>query len=611
MLDRVPQFNPDQPWLSNANTSLFLKRAEGALDCALQPIVDINSGRTIAFESLVRHTDRVGFPAPESMFDHAASHGVLLELESLLFAKAIAKYVQARATRWAQLFLNLDGRLISQCKQVEATLARLLRTHGIAHTDLCLELSERNQTLGTADFEIAVAGLRRAGFSVAIDDFGTGNSGLQMLYQCSPDFLKIDRFFISSVQTDPKKRLLVSSIVGMAHTLGLHVIAEGIETTAELQSCRGIGCDLAQGYYVSKPVLDVTELKDTYGSIAGQSNKRRRSISSRDIRPLLQPLACLSINSPLLAIFDVLRDHPTQTIIPVLDPAGTPKGVIREKDVKSFIYSSFGRDLLRNTSLGFNVQHFICPVATADINSQLGPLLELAEKESNDGIVITDEMRYCGFLTTTGLLKLSNDVRLHEASDRNPLTGLPGNPAIRRHLDEIAEHNDTRRLICLFDLDHFKPFNDKYGFRVGDRALTFLAVILKSMQLPRDIFIGHIGGDDFFLAATGEHCETVLNALPGIRRRFAREAESLYTAEDRKAGVIVGKNREGKVQAFPLLTCSIAVIELGPGTVAPGSEILASHLARLKSQAKAIDGGIATEALATQSVQVGILANVA
>jgi diguanylate cyclase (GGDEF)-like protein len=589
----------DVSWQRDPN--LFLMRAGADLDCALQPIVDINTGRTLAYESLVRQTDRLGFASPESLFEHAHATGVLLELELVIQTKALAKYAGARENGWALLFLNLDGRLLGRRREIEAHLTQLLSAHGMNPSDVCIELSERNQILEAEAFECEVASLRRAGFSVALDDFGTGNSGLQMLYKCNPDFLKIDRFFVSSVQSDPKKRVLVSSIVDLAHALGIRVIAEGIETTAELHSCRRIRCDLAQGYYISRPVIDTAELKTSYGVIGNEQCRRGNGLSADDVRALVEPLMPLSVEASLADVFEIFERNPRQTMIPIIDAGRMPRGIVRERDIKPFIYSRFGRELLRNKALGFGLKNFVCSAVVADINSPFDPLLELSGSDANDAIIVIDQMAYCGVLPTTGLLKLSNDMRTREASNRNPLTRLPGNQAIRAYLDELAERQGLRRLVCYLDVDNFKPFNDKYGFRIGDRALMMLANILKSLQIERDIFVGHIGGDDFFIGGVEEHSAPLLALLPTIRQRFNLEAESLYSPLDREAGVIIGKSRDGRDQAFPLLTCSIAALDLDQHAPGMSAEEVASYLAQIKLRAKSAKTGIAVAQVGANS----------
>jgi len=105
----------------------------------------------------------------------------------------------------------------------------------------------------TAPSSAALAGLKRLGVQVAIDDFGTGYSSLSYLHDFPVDELKIDRSFIARLDRDARDTHLVHAIIGMAHALGLTVVAEGVETEQQLQLLAGYGCQLAQGYLFSPP----------------------------------------------------------------------------------------------------------------------------------------------------------------------------------------------------------------------------------------------------------------------------------------------------------------------------------------------------------------------
>ncbi|MFX7506900.1 diguanylate cyclase, partial [Acinetobacter baumannii] len=85
------------------------------------------------------------------------------------------------------------------------------------------------------------------------------------------------------------------------------------------------------------------------------------------------------------------------------------------------------------------------------------------------------------------------------------------------------------RIACYLDLDNFKPFNDKYGFRAGDRALLMFSELLKMLQVGNDIFVGHVGGDDFFVGGTGQTADLLLPRLAHLQATFARDAETLYS----------------------------------------------------------------------------------
>lgn len=579
-------------WLSNANETLFLKRSAAELKIALQPIVDINTGRTIAFESLVRDVDKVGFPSIEALFDHAAELDTLCQLEACLLERAISTFALLRREHWLLLFVNIDGRALRERAQIQAILDRLVCEMNLEASDICIELSERNNVLSAEQFAEAVGELRRAGYLVAIDDFGTGNSGLQMLYQSNPNFLKIDRFFVQAMQADNKKRLMVSTIVDLAHTMGIRVIAEGVETIHELHASREVRCDLAQGYLIGRPTVDVGDLKKTYAIVPANADLRAKRCDAVGIRAFLQPLHTLNVEASLVDVFKLLRLHPDQSIIPILDNGSIPHGIIRERDLKPFVYSPYGRDLLRNPWIGIGLKDFIRPIPTADVNAQLVPLLDLVSDTSQEGILITDGIKYAGVLPAAALARLANEIRLEAAVDRNPLTRLPANGAIKAFIDRAVAESRSMRALCHADLDNFKPFNDKYGFRAGDRALLLFSDLLKSLQADSDIFVGHVGGDDFFVGAMGAEADDLLNRLGRLQARFSRDVENLYAREDRDAGYIVSKDRTGKEQRFPLLSCTVAALEIPAHAMVTDAEMVTDKLAAVKVKAKSRKGSL-------------------
>jgi CRP-like cAMP-binding protein len=187
-----------------------------------------------------------------------------------------------------------------------------------------------------------------------------------------------------------------------------------------------------------------------------------------------------------------------------------------------------------------------------------------------------------------------HSAELAEATDRNPLTHLPGNQAVRQAVERLAAMPGAPRLLCYLDLDHFKPFNDAFGFRTGDDALFLCAATLRRhFAVGGGCFLGHIGGDDFFAGFDGIGAAALAARFAGFRRDFmATAASTFYTEADRAAGSIAGKDRDGHPRRFPLLGCSIAMLELPPDATATATAIVA-RIADLKSAAKAAPDGIA------------------
>ena len=174
--------------------------------------------------------------------------------------------------------------------------------------------------------------------------------------------------------------------------------------------------------------------------------------------------------------------------------------------------------------------------------------------------------------------------RAARSLDANPLTRLPGNASIiRRIQDGIDAGEDFALAYC--DLDHFKSFNDKYGFSRGDEVLMMAArIIVNTVRgLGRaEAFVGHVGGDDFvFLvpaAAAEEACKRVIAAFDSI-------VPSFYDEDDRRRGAIVSTDRQGELRTFPLMAVSIAVVFGGKGRFSHYGEA-ASAAMSLKKKAK-------------------------
>ena len=138
-----------------------------------------------------------------------------------------------------------------------------------------------------------------------------------------------------------------------------------------------------------------------------------------------------------------------------------------------------------------------------------------------------------------------------------------------------------------FDFDNFKPFNDYYGFRKGDRVILLFADLLKKSSMLKDSLVGHIGGDDFFLgwSEPDETDEEVYKIVKKIVDDFSSDVESFYDEKDRNRGFIKAKSRDGEVRNFKLLTVSAATIIIQEGIKAEG-DILSRELTRLKKSAK-------------------------
>jgi EAL domain-containing protein (putative c-di-GMP-specific phosphodiesterase class I) len=149
--------------------------------------------------------------------------------------------------------VNVSGRQM-QRQNLYVTVAAAIEASGVDPALLEVEMTESVLLENTADAKAVLQGLKALGLSVAIDDFGTGYSSLSYLKVFPIDTLKVDRSFVREVPHDPNDAAIVRAIVAMARTLGLRVVAEGVETGPQFEFLRELGCHQMQGYLFSPPV---------------------------------------------------------------------------------------------------------------------------------------------------------------------------------------------------------------------------------------------------------------------------------------------------------------------------------------------------------------------
>jgi EAL domain-containing protein (putative c-di-GMP-specific phosphodiesterase class I) len=223
---------------------------EESLQIALQPIVDIHDGRCLGVEALSRFPD--GFGAPDVVFDAAHKVGLGIELEYLAVRKALRFLPHLGADQYLSVNLTPSAAFEGaqrEFQEVDASLHRLV-----------LEVTENAAVEGYAEFRQLLAPLREQGLRLSIDDAGSGYASLHHIVELQPDIIKIDRSLIDGLGADPSRRSAVRAFVALAADLGATVVAEGVETTADLNAVRDLGISAVQGFLLARPSTDPSAL---------------------------------------------------------------------------------------------------------------------------------------------------------------------------------------------------------------------------------------------------------------------------------------------------------------------------------------------------------------
>jgi len=568
-----------------------------ALDYALQPVVDIGTGVVYGYEAQLRNCDEADTRSTDDLIDEAHAHGCLPQFEAQLITKAIERFSSLKIAQGTKLYFKLDGRDLGEENDPRMRLSDLVLEAGLQINQICLEFSERHQQTFTDLTHHAVNDLRQVGFLIALDDFGRGSSELRLLHDMSPDYVKIDRFFLNGIDCDARRKLFVTTVANLAHVLGARVIAEGVESELEFKACREAGCDLIQGYFVAKPFQKATEAKLFYDHVRAPGNGNKRRQEQDRIRNELVKLPTIQFDASMNTLLDMVVHNQDASVVPVLDSSNEPRGLIHERDLKAYLYAGGPDDDDAKAALDFPLRSFVraCPIADIDSNADM-LLVTFASSINSDGIIITENFRYAGFLSATSLLKIIHEKRLQEAQDQNPLTRLPGNGAISRFIAESARKGTLDRHLCYLDFDNFKPFNDTYGYRQGDRAIILFAELLQRHISGSGTFHGHIGGDDFFCGFHNVDQTDVAARMLALKRAFRLDVESFYEPEHRDRGYIEAQDRFGTTRQFPLLQCSISILSLPRGTTLH-PDALNHEIMELKRAAKRSDDGLAVKCL--------------
>jgi predicted signal transduction protein with EAL and GGDEF domain len=241
-----------------------LRRAleDASITVDYQPEFDLASNRLVRFEALARWTHpTLGAIPPSKFIPVAEESGLIVPLGAYIMERACTEAVgwQSLADHPIQVAVNVSSVQFARDAFVDEVFEMLKRT-GLNPNLLEIELTESAMLVGVSRAAKSIQLLRSIGISFAIDDFGTGYSCLSYLPQLGFDALKIDRSFVKELIKRPETRAMVRSLVTLAHDLGMRVIAEGIETPAQLKLIEDMGGDEAQGYLLGRPTPDPVAL---------------------------------------------------------------------------------------------------------------------------------------------------------------------------------------------------------------------------------------------------------------------------------------------------------------------------------------------------------------
>lgn len=533
----------------------------------------------MGYEALIRGPSDSPLHSPFNLFDTAERFDLSTKLEYICREVTIKRYASLNIKE--KLFINVSPSVLLQPGFKKGETLKLLDQFGIDPRFVVIELTEHQPT---DDFQLmceAVTHYRKMGFEIAIDDLGAGYSGLRLWSELLPEYVKIDMHFIQGLHNDPVKLNFVRSIQNIASSLNCSVIAEGIETEDEFKVVEQLGITHAQGYYFARPTAIPIEKVDQALFISSQPHQANAT-KAVHIAKFIAPVSAETAVNEVMSLFHHNADL---TILPLVDNNVASGIIFREHFLFKLFSSRYGielygkkpiRSFIEKTPLSFD-QNTPIELVSKQLTSTM---------RNDQAFIITHDGEYAGIGTILKLLEEITRQQIHNAKHANPLTLLPGSVPINEQVDHLLA-NQIAFSFGYFDLDHFKPFNDVYGYSAGDDIIKAVANTLTQHIPAESGRVGHIGGDDFIVIFMANDW---LSCCENILESFKNTVPSYYTDDDLKTGGIHTENRAGEKCFFPLISLSVGLVDPVSTSQCHSHVDIADLASEAKKQAKKIEG---------------------
>lgn len=588
--------------------------SEGSLDFEVRysPIVSLLDGTLFGYEAVpYRVSTGERWPADE-MFAEAEAGGRLYECDRRFRETAIRGLPIRRGE--AKLFLPVPAGIIYDARLYPGTTLRRIEAAGLRpeHVVLRFALRPEGEELDERALRAALRHYRVQGFRISLSGLSVDRNSLRRMLELHPDYAEIDVSWMErdldgsggssgiggiggsgrpSGEASPAAgtltrhpgrtvdETLLGALAALARKEQVVLLATGIDRESQLGPLVSGGIGYGRGSWIgpeeAKPSATAPSVRER---IRFEVNKRYRK-EAGSLSELTMPVETFGRDTPVSEIARHFESHREAHGF-VIAEEGRPVGLLMKEKLHQMLSGQFGLPLYWNRPVGkiMDTQPMTVDEATPiDLVSQMAMSRE--PDKLYDAVVVTRDGVVRGIASIRALLEWVTHARMADAQWANPLTGLPGNEPIRRELTRRI--GDGKPFAVLYaDVDHFKWFNDRFGFHRGDEVIRFTAETLLACaraQGQEDGFVGHIGGDDFIVVSA---CDGSIELASAILEQFEKGISG-YVGKD--AGPVL--DRDGLPADADGLSLSLSLL-LCEQTGGWTPDLLAERAALLKKRAK-------------------------
>ncbi|CAM8663218.1 GGDEF domain [Comamonadaceae bacterium] len=565
-----------------------------------QPIVKLDDGSVYAHEALIRGPQGTALHTPDALLRAADEEGLGYAFETACVRATLRSW--GRMQTAGRLFVNVSAEALITAYEGRGKqgLLEWIQDFHVTPRMLVLEITEHERVDNMDRLAEVVQEVRAAGLALALDDFGDGRSSLRLWSQIKPEVVKIDKYFTRNISAHGDKLKTIQALQHIATIFGTALVAEGIETAEDLRVLRDVGIEYGQGYFLGRPdavplqwlpALPKQVLQERQVAVFPELGRLSQGGHLRSLSLVRAPTVSPETHNDTLA--RIFLDNSTLHAVAVVE-GERPVGIINRAHFMNEYSKLYYREVWgrKPCVVHANMEPRLIE-REHSVDELVGILTSQDQRYLSDGFIATDNGRYVGIGTGDQLVRSVTETRIEAARHANPLTFLPGNIPITQHIERLLK-KQACFVACYADLNHFKPYNDYYGYWRGDEMIRLLArIAMEQCDAQRD-FLGHVGGDDFILLFQSEDWRARCERLVA---EFGERARALFDENARQAGGIEAEDRHGVRRFFPCTTLSIGAVVVD-GHQFTRAEDVANLAAMAKHDAKLSPTGLHETVLA-------------
>ncbi|WP_313128819.1 EAL domain-containing protein [Anaerocolumna sp.] len=388
---------------------------KGKIKSVFQPIISLRDGHILGYEALSRVTCQTLIRNTEELFQSAGIYNRLWDLELLCRMKSLkAANVYIKSPYDKKLFINVNPKVMHDKKFRDGFTKECLREYDIRPENIIFEITERNAIQDMDSFKAVINHYKKQQYQIAVDDAGAGYSGLNLISEIRPHYIKLDMNLIRNIDKDNVKYALVKSMLEFSHLTNINLIAEGIETMEELKVLVEMGVHYGQGYLIQKPDESMKEIDKNLIVFINELNKRNYSQIRSLPNLLIGNISSKSqVRAPFVKVEEVYNEFMEDSDINGLCVTDNDfvLGIITKESITLRICGKHGFSIFHKKPISavmdteFLSVDYYTPISTVSYLA-MGRI----NKKLYDMIVVTKEGKYYGTVTVKDLLQKVTEI---------------------------------------------------------------------------------------------------------------------------------------------------------------------------------------------------------